>query len=177
MGTQTDMVDNLYDKENKELGIAKSIERSYKNLSYVRDVIWATSLRYKKYGEGAFTVNKKLANAATQIHFAIFHMCEFLYRETRNLKEYRSATPMSLIDDVESRNNAGMLMGRPLVDLLQLWEDTTASCRGGLRLAQKNLQNHKSMYAAENFVKSARLIRKELAEAVTIDKRNHALQG
>lgn len=172
------MIDQMYEKANKEIMVAKNIERSYKSLSYVRDIIYATSLRFR--GEKtAFSVNKKLANAAEQIHYAIFHMCTFLYYETRNLREYSSATPMTMLDDAEARINAGMMQGRPLVELLDLWENTVARCRISLLVARKSLKNDKSIKAMELFKDSVNYIRTEIVEAIKIHSKTkeNALQG
>lgn len=168
MGEQIDMIDSMYEKENQELLIAKNVQRSYRNLSYIRDIIYATSLRFPK--TGAISVNKKLAYAAENIHYSIFHMCEFLYRETRELKEYRYVSPMSLLDDIEQRVNAGNLPGRPLEELMTVWDDSVQVCRNAIRIATKALKDHKSIIAADYFIKSAREVRQALKDAYMISE-------
>jgi hypothetical protein len=178
MGQQFDMIGQLYEKANRELMAAKNIEQSYKNLSHVRDIIYATSMRFKN-DKSAFSVNKKLANAAEQIHYTIFHMCTFLYYETRGLREYSSVNPMILLDNAESRINAGMMNGKPLVELLELWEKATSSCRIALLVARKNLKNDKSLKAIDLFNSSIEYISEELNEAILINakKKKDALSS
>jgi len=179
MGQQIDMIEQLYEKANKELLIAKNIENRYRSLSYVRDVVYATSLRFKN-DNSVFSVNKKLANAAEQMHYTIFHMSTFLYYETRNLREYSGVTPMTLLDQAESRINAGMMQGRPLSELLQLWEETASSCRIALMTARRYLKNDKSLEAVRLFEKSVEYVTSELNEAIKINnkkKQNNALQS
>ena len=168
MGKQIDMIDSMYEKENYELLVAKNVQRSYKNLSHVRDIIYATSLRFPR--RGAVSVNKKLAYAAENIHFAIFHLCEFLYRETRELKEYKGETPMSLIDDVEKSLNAGNLPGRPLGELLVVWNNSVQLCKNAMFVAIRNLQDDRSIIAKDYFMSSVNEINQALSEAYMINE-------
>lgn len=77
---------------------------------------------------------------------------------------------MSLLDDVEQRIDAGMLPGRPLEELLRIWEDSVQICRNAIRVAFKNLQSHKSVIAADYFVKSAREVSGALKDAYMINE-------
>jgi hypothetical protein len=176
MGKQLDMIDSLYEKESRELAIAKNIQRGYKNLEYIKGIIYATSLRFKSNGT-AFSTNKKLANAVEMIHYAIFHLCTFIYYETRELKEYEGVTPMSLIDDVEEHVSFGNTPGKPLDEIMRLWKDSTFLCTVGLNLAVKNLQNDKSIQAYNDFRKASQWISRELEEAYLLNEIKYALQG